>query len=135
MKFVIACSVSIDICLAQVIAAISNLIFELVELLSAQVRLIIGRLGTLGNFLNVRFGLLCQVVCLLKLKKDLGLKIHRGRTIITFTVSITLTSSAILLTCTIMTLQDIRLVDLVGDVHLLIWPLNVLILQTHCVLV
>lgn len=70
-------SVCIDVELALILTTIGHLIFKLVELLIAEILvLIMDRFGTLRNLLHIGLGLLSQVVSLLQLKKDLSLKIH-----------------------------------------------------------
>jgi len=127
-------AISIDVEMALVVAAIGDLVLELVELLVTQILLIMQRFGRFSNLLDISLGLFRQVIGLLKLKKDLGLEIHSRRTplLILLTILVFSTTISTFPTSTT-TLQDVGLVDLVRDVDLLRRSLEFLIFQTHCI--
>lgn len=64
--------------MALIMATIGHLILEPVQLLIAQILilLVVDWLGSFSDLLDISLGLFSQVVCLLKFEENLSLQVH-----------------------------------------------------------
>ena len=75
---VVDASICINVEMALIMATIGHLILEPVQLLIAQILilLVVDWLGSFSDLLDISLGLFSQVVCLLKFEENLSLQVH-----------------------------------------------------------
>ena len=128
---VVDAAVCINVDMALIMATIGHLILKPVQLLIAQILilLVVDRLGSFSDLLDISLGLFSQVVGLLQFEQNLCLQVQGRRARFTFLIVVLIRTATP--TVVASTLHDVSLVDLVGDVDLLGRPLDVLIVQAQ----